>query len=167
MNPQLLLAVSEWSAGKGLPWAFPARLLHESPWLTGMETMSEALAPQLLGDFFVAHGLGPEDAKSFCDAYNAFVERDYRATVPDRKKAFAAIEQVLLRYSPEHPSPSATLWLFDDSLSTDCPTVFVFDPAALKPKLIADVARAAALATCFKRVQFVTEDGDRLYVANL
>lgn len=120
--------------------------------------MSEELAPQLLEEAFLRYGLGAEAAESLCAAYNAYVERDFRATLPARQSAYAAMQEVLAQHG--EVGVSREFWLVEDSMSSCRPWVVVRSRASLCEPLMHAVARAAARCPGFTAVVFSDESGD-------
>jgi hypothetical protein len=117
------------------------------------------LAPQLFEEALSSVGLSASASDSLCDAYNGYVERDYRASLPARAEAYAAMRAALSAHG-EGLHPPANFWIMDDSLGGSVPWIVVRDPTLLAEPLIAEVARAAACCPYFTAVAFSDEAGD-------
>jgi len=161
MDPpsELVAALEAWAVELGLPPSAGRQVLRVCPWLDGQDTVSNALAPQLFEEALSGVGLDGSASDSLCDAYNACVERDYRASLPAREDACAAMRAALSVHG-EGLYPPASFWIVDDSLSGSMPWIIVRDPALRSEALVSEVARAAAGCPHFTAVAFSDEAGD-------
>ena len=157
-QPSALIALlDDWGSARGLATGFALRLLNTCPWLDGQETISVELAPQLLEEVLVQHGLPRSAAESLSIAYNAYVERDFLATAPGRNSAYTAMAEILAQHGSL--GVGETFWLVEDSFSYSKPCVVVKDPSSLNEELMKAVAEAAARCPDFTAVIFSDEDG--------
>jgi len=156
----LLAALQAWAEINGLPRETGAQLLDACPWLDGKNTISSEIAAELLGGALASRTLNATEIGSLCDAYNAFVDRHYLVSLPERERAYAAMKEALRAYGEGLDEP---FWIHEDSLSSAEPWVFVRVPALLSEALVQQVAAAASLYPGFEAVNFsLDERGDKV-----